>query len=105
MTKNKRSDYINRVRAGIVLMQALEAMEDNGELKFEYGAETYEIHCSVYDSGMRSYSIGEADALFGSRMNISLEKSSKVYLYLYTYDLFSNKTSAKLYFEHIKIVK
>ena len=101
-----RTDYIHRVKKGIEIMDAMMSMEDNGELKFEYGTRgTYEIHCSVYDSGIRTYSIGEAEKMFGSRMNIDLEKSSKVYLYLYTYDLFSTKTFMKLHFEHIKIAK
>ena len=102
----KRSDYINRVKAGIEIKKAMAEMEDNGALVFEYGTRgTYEIHCSVYCSGMRTYSVGEHDQLFGSRMNIDLEKSSKVALHLYTYGLFSNKTTANLDFEHIKIVK
>jgi hypothetical protein len=102
----KRSDYINRVRAGIVFNQAMEAMEDNGALVFEYGSRgKFEIHCSIYGSGMRTYSIGEHDQMFGSRMNIDLEKSSKVALHLYTYDLFSNKTTVNLNYEHIKIIK
>jgi hypothetical protein len=102
----KRSDYINRVRAGIEIKKAMDAMEDNGALVFEYGSRgKFENHCSVYGSGMKTYSIGEHDQLFGSRMNIDLEKSSKVALHLYTYDLFSNKTTANLNYEHIKIIK
>jgi len=102
---NKRTDYINRVKAGNVLKAFMAAMEDNGALVFEYRKNKYEIHCSVYSSGMRTYSIGEHDQLFGNRMNIDLEKSSKVALHLYTYDLFSNKTTANLSYELIKLVK
>ena len=102
---NKRTDYINRVKAGNVLKAFMAVMEDNGELVFEYSENKYEIHCSVYDSGMRTYSIGEHDQLFGNRMNIDLNKSSKVALHCYTYDLFSTKTTANLSFEKIKLVK
>ena len=101
----KRSDYINRVKLGIEFMKALAVLEDNGALVFEYGTEKYEIHCSVYDSGMRTYSVGEHDQLFSNRMNIDLAKSSKVALHCYTYDLFSTKTTANLSYEHIKIIK
>ena len=103
---NKRTDYINRVKAGNVLKAFMAVMEDNGKLVFEYGNRgTFEIHCSVYSSGSRSYSIGKHDEMFGSRMNIDLEKSSKVALHCYTYDLFSKKTTANLAYEHIKLVK
>jgi hypothetical protein len=102
----KRSDYINRVRAGIVFNQVLEAMEDNDSLVFEYGKRgMFEIHCSVYSKGTRSYSVGKHDEIFSSRMNIDLEKSSKVALHLYTYDLFNNKTTVNLNYKHIKIIK
>ena len=44
---NKRTEYVNRVKAGIEIKKAMEAMEDNGALVFEYGTRgTYEIHCS-----------------------------------------------------------
>ena len=101
---NKRTNYIDRVKAGIEIRKTMDAMEDNGNLVFEYGSRgTFEIHCSVYSRGSRSYSVGEHDKMFGNRMNIDLEKSSKVALHLYTYDLFSNKTTMNLNYEYIKI--
>ena len=100
----KRSDYIARVSKGISIYKAMEALEDNGTLMIKYGEKTYEIHCSIYEHSGQAFSIGE-DKLFGSRMNIDLDKSGKSYLYCYTYDLFSTKTIAKLNFDNITIVK
>jgi len=103
MTKTARTNYIDRVRKGIEIYKAMEAMEDKEKINFKYGNRTneYEIYCLVYKSGNKTYSVREANIYFGSSMNIDIEKSTKVYLYLYTYDLFSTKTTAKLDFEHI----
>ena len=103
-----RTDYIARVRKGIEVYEALAALAEGEELIISFGNRG-EYAIRAYDTKYptrteRSYSIGERNAIFGRRMNIDNEKSGKSYLYCYSFDLFDNKTIAKLYFEHITII-
>jgi hypothetical protein len=104
-----RTDYIARVQKGIEVYEAMEALtEENDTLSIEFGNRgTFNIQLHEYKfvdgSTRRSYSINDTK-MFGKSMNIDDEKSTKSYLYCYSFDLFSNRTVAKLYFEHITIV-
>jgi hypothetical protein len=105
-----KTDYINRVKKGIEVYAAMEALtEENDTLTIEFGNRgTFNIrmHEFTHADGnvSRSYSISDGK-IFGRSMNIDEEKSGKSFLYCYTFDLFTNKTVAKLYFEHITIVE
>ena len=103
MTKIDREHYIKKVQMGIALYAAMDCLKDNEELPIEFGATYLEIHCSIWDD-RKSFSIGDGK-LFGRRMNIDMEKSSKVNLVAFTYDLFNNKTTQKIGFEHITVVE
>jgi len=103
MTKNARTDYINKVRKGIEIYAAIEALKDNEHVPIKYGTfGNFKINCIEWNSGGKSYAINE-DVLFGRSMSIDLEKSTKTYLYCYTYDLFGNRTTTKLNFEYITL--
>jgi len=105
-----KQDYINRVKKGIEVYAAMEALtEENDTMTIEFGNRgTFNILLHQYTTAdgrvNRSYSINDGK-YFGKAMNIDDEKSGKSYLYCYTFDLFSNQTVAKLYFEHITIVE
>jgi len=105
-----KQDYINRVKKGIEVYAAMEALsEENDTMTIEFGNRgTFNIkmHSFTYADGRtsRSYTISDGK-IFGRSMNIDDEKSGKSFLYCYTFDLFQNKTVAKLYFEHITIVE
>lgn len=108
MTKNTRMNYIDRVKKGIEVYAAMEALAKNEEITISFGNRgEFKIRCHEFthadDTISRSYTIGDGQ-VFGRQMNIDSEKSSKSYLYCYSYDLFSNKTVAKLNFEHITLV-
>jgi hypothetical protein len=101
--------YIDRVRKGIEVYAAMEALKKDESLTITFGNRgEYKIHCHEFEHAdgklSRSYTINDGQ-LFGRQMNISTEKSGKSYLHCYSYDLFSNGTVAKLYFEHITIVE
>jgi len=103
MTATARTQYIDNVKKGIEIYVAMEALKDNESLWIKNGKNVYEIHCSIYNSRTeRNFSIGDGK-LFGSRMNIDNEKNNKTSLYCYTYDLFSNKSSQRLYFQDIEL--
>lgn len=110
MTKNTRSNYINRVQKGIEVYAAMEALANGEKLTIAFGNRgnfviTYhEFEHITPGETRRSYTISDGK-IFGRSMNIDDEKSGKSYLYCYTFDLFTNKTVAKLYFEHITIVE
>lgn len=108
-----KTAYIDRVKKGIELYTAMEALKsfealkDCESLSIEFGNRgTFDIKCHEWErvtgGPHRSYSISDGQ-LFGRSMNIDMEKSGKSYLYCYTYDLFQNETHSKLYFEHITI--
>ena len=104
-----RTRYINRVKKGIEVYAVMEALGKNEKLTISFGNRgNFVITCHEFErvSGeiSRSYTIGDGQ-LFGKQMNIDDEKSGKSYLHCYSFDLFSNQTVAKLYFEHITIVK
>ncbi len=69
---------------------------NNGTLEsgipFTYKDREYKTHMFTY-SKETSYSIGRAE-LFGSTMNI--EKVTKQYVSLYSYDMMSQRTSYKM---------
>ena len=69
---------------------------NNGTLEsgipFTYKGIEYKIHMFTY-SRDTSYSIGRAE-LFGSTMNIN--KVTKQYVSLYTYDMMNQRTSYKM---------
>ena len=101
----KRELYISNVKKGIKVYEAMAALEDRGNMYIKYGNRgTFEINASVWKNMPTSYSIGDGE-LFGRRMNIDMEKSGKSFLYVYTYDLFNNKSFSKLAFEHITITE
>jgi len=107
MTKKKHTEYINRVRKGIEVYEAMEDLSDGEELTIVYGERgEFKIRCYQYTaSDKKSYSISETkDYIFGRSMNIDSEKSGKSYLYCYTFDLFNNKTVSKLNFDHINFL-
>ena len=108
MTKKTRTDYVARVKAGIEIYKAMEALKNNEEFYIMYGERgpfrirTHEFEHTDHVS--RSYTISDDD-LFGKSMNIDSDKSGKSFLYCYTFDLFKTKTIARLYFEHIQIIE
>jgi len=108
MTNKTRTNYVARVKAGIEIYKAMEALESGQDFKIEYGSRgEFRIRCHEFDHSdhiSRSYSIMDKE-LFGRSMNIDSDKSGKSFLYCYTFDLFGTKTIARLYFEHINIVK
>jgi len=109
MTKNNRADYIKRVKKGIEVYAAMAALDKSEKIHITFGNRgEYVITCHVFNHAdgtvSRSYTISDGN-LFGRAMNIDDDKSGKSYLYCYTYDLFNNKTVAKLNFEHITIVE
>jgi hypothetical protein len=102
-----KTTYIDRVKKGIELYTAMEALTAGEKITIEFGNRgQYTITAFDFNradgSVDRSYAISD-DKLFGKSMNIDSEKSGKSYLYCYTFDLFQNMTIAKLYFEHITI--
>lgn len=105
-----KTAYIDRVKKGIELYAAMEALtKENDTLTISYGDRgeyNIKMHSFERSNGetRRSYIITDGK-FFGYSMNIDMEKSGKSFLHCYTYDLFSNETHAKLYFEHITIVE
>ena len=108
MTKKTRTDYVARVKKGITLYAAMAAIKNNEDLYIKYGERgPFRIRAHEFehtDHINRSYTISDGN-LFGRSMNIESDKSGKSFLYCYTFDLFNNKTTARLYFEHIEIVE
>lgn len=104
-----RKHYIERVKKGMEVYKAMESLKDNESMLIEFGNRgqfKISVHEYDYPSGRseRMYAISDKD-IFGKSMNIDMKKSGKSFLYCYSYDLFGNGTSAKLYFEHITIVE
>lgn len=64
-------------------------------IKFMYLNKEYKLHKLVYGEGLDrvSYSISD-NTLFGNSMNV--EKVSKQYISLYSYDMMKQRTSYKL---------
>ena len=109
MAKNTRTDYINRVKKGIEVYAAMEALKKDEKMTISFGSRgEYKITCHEFESLVggtsRSYTISDGE-LFGKQMNIDSGKSTKSFLYCYSFDLFTNRTIARLYFEHITIVE
>ena len=108
MTKTQRIDYINRVKRGIEVYEAMAALKDSQELKITYNGERYNIHCSEFvrknNEVSRIYSINDTK-VFGKSMNIDMEKSGKSYLLVFVFDLFKNQTTHKVDFSKVEIVK
>ena len=112
MTKTARTNYIDNVRKGIKVYAAMNALNDNEEMIISYGNRgTYRIRCHQYKTieAKCMFTINDGSlfgraAEFGRFMIIDSEKSGKSYLYCYTFDLFKNRTTAKLNFEHITII-
>lgn len=103
------TDYINRVKKGIELNNAMAALKDGETLSIQYKANIYMITAYEYKRSTgeirRSYTITD-DELFGRSMNIAdtSDGTTKSYLLCYTYDLFKTQTTKKLYFDEITIV-
>jgi hypothetical protein len=105
MTATARTQYIDNVKKGIEIYTALEALKNHESLWIDLNGKVYEIMNTIFDhrkEKTNSYSIGNGK-LFGSNMNINIEKSNKTSLFCYTYDLFSNESHQKIYFEDMKI--
>ena len=67
--------------------------------EFIYKGEKYKLHKFTYSKGKEtSYSIGRAE-LFGSTMNI--DKVTKRYISLYTYDMMGTRTTYKMALEEM----
>lgn len=103
MTKKSRSKYINTVRKGIAFYETMAALKDKETFNFKYDDKTYEINCSIFRDSP-SYSISDGE-IFGRHMNVDMEKSTKSFLLLYTYDLFVQRSTYKINFKDIKIIK
>jgi hypothetical protein len=100
-----RTDYINRVKKGIEVYEAMEALKDSENLSIMYGKRgPFNINCSIYSDNHKVFSINDTK-YFGKSMNIDMEKSGKSYLECFTFDLFGKQTIAKLYFEHITFIE
>jgi len=103
MTATARTQYIDNVKKGIEIYAAMEALKDNESLYIKVANDkVYEIHCSIYSNDRSVYSIGDCK-LFGNRMNIDMNKSNKTSLYCYTFDLFNNKSSHRVYFQDTEL--
>ena len=74
---------------------------NNGTLEsgvvFRYKGEEYKVYMFTYSKEI-SYSIGRAE-LFGSTMNI--DKVTKRYISLYTYDMMNQRTQYKMSLEEM----
>lgn len=108
MTKTAHTNYIERVKKGQAVYAAMEALGNNEFFLISFGNRgDFKIMCHEFKridgTVSRSYTISDTE-MFGRSMNIHDEKSGKSYLFCYSYDLFSNETHSKLYFEHITIL-
>jgi len=78
---------VNKIEAGWL----------NERTSFTYKGEKYILHKFTYSKDT-SYSIGRAE-LFGSSMNV--EKTTKRYISLYTYDMMGTRTTYKMALEEM----
>jgi len=105
MTAKARTQYIDRVKKGIEVYEAMNALENSENLSIMYGERgPFNINCTIYSKGSKIFSINDTK-YFGKSMNIDMKNSGKSFLHCYAFDLFGKQTTAKLYFEHISIIE
>jgi hypothetical protein len=80
-------EVVNKIEAGVL----------EERTPFIYKGEKYILHKFTYSKDA-SYSIGRAE-LFGSSMNV--EKTTKRYISLYTYDMMGTRTTYKMALEEM----
>lgn len=103
-----RQEYINRINKGKEIYAAIDDLKDGQSLVIKYNDNEY--HIRMFEMTLSSGRVSRASIIadsdmFGKQMNVDLEKSGKSFLYCYTFDLFNNHISAKLYFDQIEIIE
>ena len=78
----------------------VESLQKEGErFKIEYSGEEFNFGCfHVFEDGEKSFSVGKSI----SSMNV--EKITDKYVTLYSYDMFSQKTTYKMAIDLIELV-
>lgn len=96
--------YNQRLKATQDTRQAVEGLQKEGDrLRVRYKGTSYVIKCYSNNDKYGSYlSIRKDKGLFSDSMNIDSDKSTKEYLYLYSYDMMGSRTIYKMRFIDMK---
>ena len=87
--------YSHKVKAGRVIVERMDSLNQDEKFTFKYRKEVYQLTCySVYDNGERNLAIGKVGVMSFGSMNIG--KIGPTTIELYTYDLMNQRSTYKM---------
>ena len=85
------------------LVKSIKALNVNEKINFEYNLKTYVIRCFyISRKGFKDYSVYKNNSIVFDGMNV--EKITKKYITLYSYDMMNNKTIYKMNIDKITTI-
>ena len=85
------------------LVKSIKALNVDEKINFEYNLKTYVISCFyISRKGSKTLSVYKNNSMVFDGMNV--EKITKKYITLYSYDMMGNRTTYKMNIDKIKLI-